>query len=145
MGDGDIGVEFNEIEILSALKRVDEEQFKSLKRRFSVLATEGKRAVVANTPARTGFLRAHWSKKSGFSKGKGVTSEVTLKNWPRGWARYPFILEHGRPAGISKKTGREVTAMAPRPIISPVRAEFKAKGEKVMQEVVRDALRAFEG
>ena len=137
--------ELNSKEILSALKRVDEEQFKSLKKRFGTLATEGKRAVVANTPVKTGFLKAHWSKKSGFSTKQGAYAMVTLKNWPRGWARYPFILEHGRPAGVSKKTGREVTEMRARPIISPVRAEFKAKGEKVMQEIVRDALRAFEG
>lgn len=143
-GSGDIGLTVTDTQVINALKRCDEESFKAIKKRFTDLATDGKRAVVANTPVKTGFAKSHWSKQSGWTKKNSFKAQVTIKGWPKGEARYPFILEHGRKAGVSAKTGREVTAMSPRPIISPVRARFQSRGQKALEQATKDALAAFD-
>jgi hypothetical protein len=135
-----VDIQITDAQLLAVLKRTDEEAFKILKKDFTNLSTQAKRAVVANTPVKTGFAKSHWSKSTTVTK-KRVQVAVTIKDWPHDRPRYPFILEHGRHAGYSK-SGRKITAMRPHPIISPIRARWQREGEMTLERV-RDKAVAF--
>lgn len=140
MADGLIA-EVDDAAVLQTLKRLDPESAKALRKELNFVGTEGKRMIVARSPVgKTGRMSKSWSKKSSFTQRK-VEVAVTIKGWPEGLARYPFVLEHGRKAGPSPKTGRMVTAMRPRPVIRPVRAQLQAKGAITADRVRREALR----
>ena len=127
--------------ILNTLKRLDPESAKALRKELSALGTEGKRKIVAGSPTgKTGRMRKSWAKKTSFTQSKAEVS-ITVKGWPSDIARYPFILEHGRKAGESPKTGRMVTEMRPRPLIAPVRKSMYMKSAEVGERVRREALR----
>ena len=136
-----VDIKIDDAKLLAVLKRTDEEAFKLLRKDFTELSTQAKRAVVANTPVRTGFARSHWSKQTTVTK-KSVRVAVTMKGCPKDRVRYPFVLEHGRSAGYSKKTGRRITAMPSHPIISPLRARWQREGEMTLERV-RDKAVAF--
>lgn len=127
--------------LLKTLKRLDPESAKALRKELNALGTEGKRRIVAGSPTgKTGRMRSSWTRKSSFTQTKAEVA-ITIKGWPNDVARYPFILEHGRKAGESPKTGRMVTEMKPRPLIAPVRKSMMVKGAMTADRVRREALR----
>ena len=136
-----VSVEVNDAAILAALKRLDPESAKALRKELNAIGTEGKRRIVAGSPlGETGRMRGAWSKKSTFNQSR-IEQAITIKGWPTGLARYPFILEHGRKAGPSPKTGRMVTQMAPRPLIRPTREAMFVKAAMAADRVRREAVR----
>lgn len=136
--------------ILNTLKRLDPESAKALRKELLALGTEGKRRIVAGSPqGKTGRMRKSWRTKSSFTQSKAEVA-ITIKDWPAKvksggkeikLARYPFILEHGRRAGESPRTGRVVTGMAPRPLIGPTRKALFIKSRETGERVRREALR----
>ena len=149
-GDLFYGYEDEIKDLMSSLKRFDEDTFKILRKELTRLSTTGKRLVVANSPSRTGRMKSAWSKKSTITTNT-LDVSVTIKWPPPGmkpntegkFVRYPFVLEHGRHGGRSK-SGREITAMAPRRFLSNARAQLRPQAEATLQRIHDEAIRAFE-
>lgn len=149
MPSGDlISAEVDLKDVLGTLKRFDKDAEKVLRKQLSALGTDAKRMLVAKSPHKSGRMAGHWGKKTTISQ-KRIMVAATLNNWPR-WdentgrrlARYPFILEHGRKGGVSK-TGRLITPMAPRPMISPTRTVISARAKVESERIKREAINAF--
>lgn len=128
--------------VLSTLRRFDVDAEKALRKGINALGTDAKRRLVSGSPVgKNRLMHDSWSKKSSITKSR-IYVAATVKHWPRSVARYPFILEHGRKAGVSK-TGRQITAMAPRPLIAPTRVVVNARAKVEMERVKREAINAF--
>ena len=127
--------------LLTTLKRFDEASAKELKKGINQLGTQGKRLLQQNTPVHTGKAKGAWSKSNSVTTKKGVQIFVKI-NWKHGGARYPFILEHGRHAGVSK-SGRRVTYMAPRKYIEHTRQELQPIALRELGKIRDEAIRAF--
>lgn len=141
MADGDITLNGETAQLVTALAKWEPETAKVLKRELGAYGTHAKRIVAGNTPTRTGFAKSTWGKKSTVKKNE-VTVAVTIA-WPSGVPRYPFMLEHGRREGVSKKTGRSVTYMAPRKYLARSRAELVPTGEQLLKRIHDEAVEAF--
>lgn len=149
MKDG-VTASVNDAAVLNTLKRLDPESARILRKELSGLGREGTRRLKAGSPSgKTGRMKKSWASKSSFTQTKAEVS-VTIKDWPAKvesggkqikLARYPFILEHGRRAGESPRTGRVVTGMAPRPLIGPTRKALFIKSRETGERVRREALR----
>lgn len=133
--------------VLATLKRLDPESAKALRKELTAIGREGRKLAVARSPVgKTGRMKGAWATKSTFNAKKREVA-LTVKNWPKTdeqgkpLARYPFILEHGRKAGESKKTGRQITAMPARPLIKPIRKQLALKAATTEDRVRREALR----
>lgn len=142
MADGDIEINSETARLVTALAKFEPETAKILKKELGAYGTTARKTIAANTPSRTGFAKGSWGKTSTVSKNE-VKVAVTIR-WPSGVARYPFILEHGRHEGVSKKTGRAVTYMAPRKYLARSRAELIPQGEQLLQRIHDEAVEAFE-
>jgi hypothetical protein len=128
--------------VLSTLRRFDIDAEKALRKGINALGTDAKRRLVAGSPVgQNGLMRSSWSKKSTIGKSK-IYVAATIKNWPRSVARYPFILENGRKAGVAK-SGRHITPMRPRPLIAPTRVTVSAHAKVEMERIKREAINAF--
>ena len=128
--------------VLSTLRRFDVDAEKALRKGINSLGLDAKRRLVAGSPVgKNGLMRASWFKKSSITKSR-IYVAATVKSWPSSVARYPFILEHGRKAGVSE-TGRQITPMRPRPLIAPTRVVVNARAKVEMERVKREAINAF--
>jgi len=128
--------------VLSTLRRFDIDAEKALRKSINALGTDAKRRLVAGSPVgQNGLMRSSWSKKSIIGKSR-IYVAATIKNWPRSVARYPFILENGRKAGVAK-SGRHITPMRPRPLIAPTRVTVSAHAKVEMERIKREAINAF--
>ena len=141
MADGDVTINSETAQLLTALAKWQPETSKILKRELTKFGTVAKNTVVSNTPIRTGFARRAWGKTTKVGK-NSVTAAVTIQ-WPSGVPRYPFMLEHGRKAGESPKTGRSVTYMAPRNYLARSRASLAPQAEELLQRIHDEAVDAF--
>ena len=141
MADGDIDINAETAALVTALAKFEPETAKILKSELGKFGTKAKNVVAQNTPSRSGFARSRWGKKTMIGKNK-VTAAVTI-SWPSGVPRYPFMLEHGRPAGVSPKTGRSVTYMAPRKYLARSRAGLAPEVEELLQRIHDEAVEAF--
>jgi hypothetical protein len=143
MQTGDlIEADVNVTAVLSTLRRFDLDAEKILRKDINRLGTDAKRRLVAGSSVgQNGLMRASWNKKSSITKSK-IYVAATIKNWPRSVARYPFILEHGRKAGVAK-SGRHITPMRPRPLIAPTRVTVSAQAKVEMERIKREAINAF--
>ena len=142
MTDGDIEINSETARLVTALAKYQPETAKILKQELSKYGLHAKRVVIANTPTRSGFARSRWFKDTWVGKNE-VRVAVTI-GWPSGVPRYPFMLEHGRHGGVSKKTERSVTYMEPRKYLARSRAELVPIGERLMQEIHDKAVDAFD-
>jgi hypothetical protein len=142
VADGDIEINSETARLVTALAKYQPETAKILKQELSKYGLHAKRVIGANTPTRTGFAKSRWSKGMTVSKDE-VRVYVSIA-WPSGVPRYPFMLEHGRHGGVSKKTGRSVTYMEPRKYLARSRAELVPIGERLMQEIHDKAVDAFD-
>ena len=141
MADGDIEINSETARLVTALAKFEPETAKILKKELNTYGTTARQTIAGNTPTRTGFAKGRWGKKSTVGKNE-VKVAVTIQ-WPSGVPRYPFILEHGRRAGVSKKTGRTVTEMAPRKYLARSRAALVPQGEQLLQRIHDEAVEAF--
>lgn len=140
--DGDIEINADTARLVTALAKWKPETAKILKKDLGRFGTTAKNVIAANTPTKTGFAKTRWGKKTAVGKDE-IKVAVTI-SWPSGLARYPFILEHGRKAGVSPKTGRQVTAMAPRGYLARSRAVLKPQADALLRQIHDDAVDAFE-
>ena len=127
--------------LITSLKRFDEAAAKELKKGVGKLGTQGRRLMQQNTPVHTGKARGAWTKSNAVTTKKGVQISVNIK-WKHGGARYPFILEHGRHAGVAK-SGRRVTYMAPRKYIEHTRQELQPIALRELGKIRDEAIQAF--
>jgi hypothetical protein len=141
VADGDIEINSETARLVTALAKFEPETTKVLKQELSAYGLHAKRVIAANTPSRTGFAKGRWFKSSWVGKNE-VRVAVTV-GWPSGVPRYPFMLEHGRHEGVSKKTGRSVTYMAPRKYLARSRAELIPIGDQLLQRIHDEAVEAF--
>lgn len=149
-----VSLEWETTQLLSTLKRFDDDTFKILKKELGTLGAEAKRRLVAVTPVRSGNMRGAWQRRTTVNNSK-IDISVTIK-WPPATGkkaksgpmagkvvRYPFVLEHGRAAGVSA-SGRTITAMAPRKYIANVRTSLIPRRDETLRRVHDEAITAFE-
>jgi hypothetical protein len=154
--DGDIKLSDNTVLLVNALKRWEPDTAKIMKKELNSLGTQGKRQLVANTPSKTGFTKSRWAKRTSVTKTK-VKVAVTI-SWPSGVPRYPFMVEHGRKAGLAGNPGkrrrflakirvvdqpRRVTAMEPRKYIARTREQLAPNVAKTIDAIQTQASDAF--
>lgn len=123
--------------ILGVLKKLEPELEKATRKGLQKLAMKGKRDLMANSPVgETGLLRRSWTVRNKFRPSKGeILSGVAIR-WPSGIARYPFILEHGRPRGPYP--------LAARRYIAETRRQLEPQMRQSVNEIAANALRPFQ-
>jgi hypothetical protein len=123
--------------LIGALKKIEPETEKATIKALKKLSVRGKTQLMANSPVgQTGLLRRSWTVSNVIRPSKGVIQLGVSIKWPSGIARYPFILEHGRPT-----KGNPLRA---RRYIAETRKQIEPGLRVAIEEILNDAARAFD-
>jgi len=124
---GDIAAEVDLHALRTTLKRIDPEAEKALRKSLGKLGTIAKTQVQAQTPVKTGRLKASMKKKSSFT---GTRSQVAVTSE----YRYAFIVNYGR---------QKYAPFPGRHYIQRTMETLRPMAEAEMERIKREALSAF--